>query len=101
MAKKRPTKRADSKTLTKEGCRTMADELWKVTNIADVNTLINGSGSVPAKRITFKVIDGTTSAVIIPDSDFGAERVREAIQERAEQIVAVAALTGPTLPPLA
>jgi hypothetical protein len=77
----------------------MADELWKVTGIRDTNTLINGAGAVPAKIVQFKVIDGTTSAVTIPDSDFNAERVREAIQERAEQIVKVAALTGPEIPP--
>lgn len=74
------------------------DELWKVTGITDAVILANGQGAVPAKRVAFKVIDGTLSSIQIADADFTAEKVRELIDEKAAHIVAVAALTGPAIP---
>lgn len=74
------------------------NELWKVERITDTTILSTGVGSVQAKRVDFKVIDGTRSFITVNVDEFTPERVAELINEAAAKIIAVAALVGPVVP---
>jgi hypothetical protein len=76
---------------------TQEQPLWTPISQQNNATFVAGQGMVPAKRINFKLYDGTLDYVDIPLADLSPDVAEELIHAAATRHAQIMGLTGPTL----
>lgn len=71
-----------------------AGPTWQVTSVTPETIIDAANRPARVQVVTFRLADGTPGTVNIPESNFTAQTVREAVTAAAENLQAVLNLRG-------
>lgn len=71
---------------------------WTIVRVINTKTRNVAGQYEDGYQVTFQLMDGTTSTITVPGSDFSAQAVEKLITAEAGKLYAVLSLEGPRIP---